>query len=241
MAGPLPEERVGRPVARMHWDCTSFLHWPYDPGSVQPLLPSELRPDTLHGSAWVSITPFVMRDVRPPGLRSLPRVGTFPETNVRTYVRHRGTGQDGLWFLSLDTTRVVALAARAAIGVPYAWSRMSVTRDAAQVLYVTHHRRVPREHASSRIGVVPGEPVSLGDRTPLDHFLTGRWRAFSRRAGRLFCTPVEHEPWPLQRASTTVLQSGLLPAVGLPAPGGDPVVHYAATVDVRLGASRLAG
>jgi uncharacterized protein YqjF (DUF2071 family) len=40
----------------------------------------------------------------------------------------------------------------------------------------------------------PGNPVQPSDR---DIWLTGRWRACTRRFGILFETPVEHEPWPL--------------------------------------------
>jgi uncharacterized protein YqjF (DUF2071 family) len=40
----------------------------------------------------------------------------------------------------------------------------------------------------------PGDPIQPSDR---DIWLTGRWRAYTRRFGILFETPVEHEPWPL--------------------------------------------
>jgi uncharacterized protein YqjF (DUF2071 family) len=44
----------------------------------------------------------------------------------------------------------------------------------------------------------PGDPIQPSDR---DIWLTGRWRAYTRRFGILFETPVEHEPWPLVLAA----------------------------------------
>lgn len=237
MAGPRPEESVTRPVALMRWEALTFLHWPYPPTTVQDLLPDGLRVDTWDGSAWVAITPFVMSDVRAPGLPALPVVSTFPETNVRTYVRDR-SGRDGIWFFSLDTTRVAALAARA-VGIPYMWSSMTVHRGEDRVHYETKRRRIPRgAHLRSRIEVHPQAPVAAPELGDLDHFLTGRWRAFSVSAGQLFCTPVEHQPWPLWHAETSVLDFNVVAAVGLPPPGGAPIVHYSPGVDVRMGRTR---
>lgn len=242
MAGRLPEHEIVRPVGLMRWDCISFLHWPYRPDLVGSLLPGELEPDTYDGRAWVSITPFVMQDVRPQGMPPIPGVSTFPETNVRTYVRDRETGEDGLWFLSLDTTRAVSLAARVSIGIPYCWAQMSVRRRDAGIVYCTAARRIPHQAGvCNRIGIQPGSALTDEERTPLDDWLTGRWRAFSKARGRLFCTPVEHQPWPLQHAATSDLDFNLLPPVGLPAPAGAPLVHFSEGVDVQMGRPRHVG
>jgi uncharacterized protein YqjF (DUF2071 family) len=237
MAGPLPEQRVPAPVLLMGWKKLTFLHWSYPPEVVQALLPDGLRVDTWDGRAWVAITPFLMTNVHPPLVPPVPGWSTFPETNVRTYVRAHG-GSDGLWFLSLDAGRAATLSARAAIGVPYAWSRMSVVQDGRRLHY-TSRRVGASAHSDIRIQV--GEPIPAAQLTAADHFLTGRWRAFSRRAGRTFVTPVEHQPWPLHAATVEHLDSTLIEATGLPSPTGDPVVHYSPAVDVRMGRSRLLG
>lgn len=242
MAGRLTEHEVTHPVGLMRWDRIAFLHWSYRADAVASLLPPGLEPDTYDGRAWVSITPFVMERVRAPGLPPMPRLSTFPETNVRTYVRHRGTGKDGLWFLSLDTTRALSLGARMSIGIPYCWSRMAVRQRDGGILYRTATRRTPRERGVfSRIGIERGRAITDDERTPLDDWLTGRWRAFSKAYGTVFCTPVEHQPWPLQHATTTDLDFSLMPPVGLPAPAGEPLVHYSPGVDVRLGRPRRVG
>src|SRR5687767_9839758 len=98
MVGRNPEESVRSPVALQRWDTLTFLHWAYDPDEVAPLLPRGLEPDLYQGRAWVSLTPFVMTDVRLPGTPPIPGLSTFGEANVRTYARN-GSGLDGLVFL----------------------------------------------------------------------------------------------------------------------------------------------
>jgi uncharacterized protein YqjF (DUF2071 family) len=84
--------------------------------------------------------------------------------------------------------------------------------------------------------VRPGDPIEPAER---DLWLTSRWRAYTRRLGVLWVTPVEHEPWPLAGAAVDVLEETLTTAAGLPAPGGEPVVHFSEGVrHVRLGPSR---
>jgi uncharacterized protein YqjF (DUF2071 family) len=50
---------------------------------------------------------------------------------------------------------------------------------------------------------------------------------------------IEHDPWPLQRATVLELNQNLIEAVGLPAPQGAPLVHYSADIDVKIGYVRL--
>src|ERR671932_566151 len=101
VSGRLPDQRVRWPVVCQRWVTMTFLHWAYDPAAVQRLLPPGLEVDTHDGAAWVSLTPFVMRDFRPPCAPAVPGLSHFPETNLRTYVRGP-EGGDGLWFLSLE-------------------------------------------------------------------------------------------------------------------------------------------
>jgi uncharacterized protein YqjF (DUF2071 family) len=236
MSGHRPEERVSRPMACQRWQSLTFLHWPYDPADVQRLVPDGLVVDTFDGAAWVGLTPFLLADLRPPLLPAIPGWSTFPETNVRTYVRDE-RGVDGLWFLSLDVGRLaMAVGGRAAVWIPYHWAEMSVV-EGTTVSY-TSRRRTPGGHRPGhRITVRPGH--ALPDRRPeLVDFLTGRWRAFSRIAGRLVTTPVEHQPWPLTEADVEALEEDLLAAAGLAPPPGEPLAHFSPGVDVRLGLPR---
>ncbi|MEU9391020.1 DUF2071 domain-containing protein [Streptomyces sp. NPDC048324] len=223
------EQRVRMPALRARWLRQTFVHWPFPAEAVQALLPEGLVVDEYDGAAWVGLTPFEMAGVRPPGV---PGAGlTFAETNLRTYVR-RGDGRDGLWFLSIEVSCPVMLAARA-VGAPYHPGRLSVRGNGDTVSYAGVRWG---GRPSYRLAVRPGDPVQPTER---DVWLTSRWRSYTRRFGTLWETPVEHEPWPLAEARVDVLEETLTAAAGLPSPAAEPVVHYSQGVrHVRLGASR---
>jgi uncharacterized protein YqjF (DUF2071 family) len=226
------EQRVRVPVLRAGWLRQTFVHWAFPPDAVQALLPEELVADEFEGAAWVGLVPFVMAGVRPPAVPALvPWLPTFAETDLRTYVRHRD-GTDGLWFLSIEVACPLMLAARA-VGAPYHPGTLSVSLNGDAVSYAGS-RRVGE--ASYRLVVRPGEPITPTER---DVWLTSRWRAYTRRLGLLWETPVEHEPWPLADAAVDVLEETLTTAAGLPVPTAEPLVHFSEGVrHVRLGASR---
>ena len=235
VAGANPDEPVAWPLAYQRWRACTFLHWAYEPADVQRLLPSGLKVHTYDGVAWVGLTPFLLCDFRPPGFPAVPGLSTFPETNVRTYVVDRN-GLDGLWFLSLDVSSLATvLGARACLWVPYHWAAMTVEANST-VTYRSRRRYPPA--AGHHIVAEPGSPLAaekLGER---DHFLTGRWRAFTKIAGCLVNVPVAHQAWPLWSVRIHRLDQDLLVAAGLPTPEGRPVAHYSPGVDVRLGAPR---
>lgn len=226
------EQRVPLPMLRAGWHVQTFVHWPFRPQAVQALVPPELVVDQYEEAAWVGLTPFVMADVRPPGVPATALgLPTFAETNLRTYVRHRD-GRDGLWFLSIEVACPLMVAARA-IGAPYHPGTLSVSRSGNTVTYAGS-RWLGRP--SYRMVVSPGTPIAPTER---DVWLTSRWRAYTRRLGMLWETPVEHEPWPLADAAVDVLKETLTTAAGLPAPLGEPVVHFSEGVrQVRLGVTR---
>ena len=231
MASAEPEEMVRFPVLRGGWLGISFLHWRFDPDVIQAMLPKGLEVDTYDGSAWVSMTPFLMADQRPP-LVPTSRLGTFPETNLRTYVRGP-RDREGIWFFSLEAaSAAMVLGARTFAGVPYHRGTLTIDERDGLVSYAG----VRRGGAPSyRVVVRPGAAVQASEH---DVWLTGRWRAYARHVGRLLETPVTHEPWPLRAATLVDLEEKLTSAAGLPAPG-EALVRYSDGVrDVRVGVTR---
>jgi uncharacterized protein YqjF (DUF2071 family) len=220
-------ERVARVAMSQTWRRLTFLHWPYDPALVRPLLPSGLVLDTFECVAWIGLVPFEIHN-----LRGIPH---FPETNVRTYV----IGPDGsraVWFFSLDAERLAAvLGARVAYHLPYFWAEMGVASQNDTVHYWSRRRRPHSPSVMSDIVVKPGERFTaqeLGDR---DHFLTARYRLYTLLYGRLGWAQIEHKTWPLARATVVTLDQNLIKAAGLPAPEGQPLAHYAEEIDVKIG------
>ncbi len=233
MAGAEPEEVVRLPIAHQRWRDVALLHWAYPPEAVARLLPQNLEPDLYDGQAWVSLTPFSVRGFRLPLMPALPGLSDFPETNVRTYVRGPG-GVDGLWFMTAEVDSLANLGARVLFGVPYRWAAMEVTAGET-CSYLSSRRGTPE--VGHDIEVTPGAPVDSAD--DLTAFLTGRWRGISLVAGRPVAVPVQHAPWPLWSATVSQLDETLVESCGLPAPTGEPLVHWSPGVDVRFGPPRL--
>jgi len=233
---------------RMWWLDLTFIHFPYDPDAVQALLPESLEVDTWPDDdgverAWIGLVPFTMR-VGLPGGTVIPVVGTFPETNVRTYVRGPD-GTAGVWFCSLEAAGLTAtLTARIAYGLPYYWADMTVQRDDDRITYESR-RRSPRAagRARHRSSARIGSEIAPDDVSEFEHYLTARWGLFSRwptaNRGITVHAAVDHPRWQLHRADLLELDDELIEAAGLPAPTGDPVVHWTPGVEVRIGRPRL--
>jgi uncharacterized protein len=228
-------DAVPRAAVVQRWETLTFLHWRYSPEAVQAILPDGLEVDTFDGSAWVAVVPFRMVAVRPPWAPPIPWLTTFPETNVRTYVRD-AAGGNGVWFSTLDITRSPGVVvARTWFRVPYTWARMSLRTRPDGADY-TSVRRWPERGPHLSASVTVGNEVSAG---PLLEFLTNRWRAYTTtRDGSIAYGPVSHEPWRLFSAEVSGLSESLIEAAGMLAPSGAPLVHYSPGVSARVGALR---
>jgi uncharacterized protein YqjF (DUF2071 family) len=130
------------------------------------------------------------------------------------------------------------LVARSTYALPYRWSAMAVARDGATIRYRSRRRWPGPTPASSAVTVEVGEPLAPGELGELDHYLTARWQLYTTLGPVLARSTVEHEPWPLHRAAVRELDSNLVAAAGLPAPGGEPVVHWSPGVRTRISALR---
>jgi uncharacterized protein YqjF (DUF2071 family) len=215
---------------RQNWRDVSFLHWRVDPAAVRRVIPPQLEPDVFDGSGWVGLVPFLIENLSTPQGPQIPWVSRFPETNVRTYVVD-GAGRRGVWFLSLDAARWPAvIGARAGFGLPYYWAWMSVRRSGNIVRYSS--RRLTPRSGRCRLKIGIGDP-GLSP-SPLEIFLTARFRLFAEWRRRLFMTEISHQRWPLERAHVFELEENLVEKAGIARPAGAPLVHFAAGVDVMV-------
>jgi uncharacterized protein YqjF (DUF2071 family) len=232
---PSVANHVRRPVMLQGWKDLTYVHFAYDPEVVQRRLPPGLEVDTFEGRAWVGLVAFHMEDIRLPHAPPVPYLSTFPETNVRTYVRGP-YGRQGVWFDSLDITRLIpVLVALGTYRLPYRWSKMSIEHRNENVIYRAKRRWPGPRGASSTIVARPGMPITA---TALESFLTARWGLYSSFGKSLAYAPVDHAPWPLQAATLVDFEDRLIEAAGYPPPAGDPLVHYSPGVDVRIGLPR---
>jgi uncharacterized protein YqjF (DUF2071 family) len=229
-------EPVKRAVMVQQWRDLAYVHWRYPVEEVQALLPPGLEVDTFDGSAWVGLIPFSMKNIGLPRLPAVPYFGSFPEVNVRTYVRRNGV--PGVWFFSLDVNRFLpALVARTTYFLPYCWGNARHQR-VGNVLTTQVKRRWPRR-ADTSISIHTGERIAEPD--DLSVFLSARWGLYSRGfRTSLRYAPVDHETWPLYSATLQHLDDSLVTAAGLSQPTGDAHVMFSPGVSVRIGLPRRA-
>ncbi|BBY26464.1 YqjF family protein [Mycolicibacterium sediminis] len=217
---PVAAPSVPPPVfTSQRWSELTFLHWPVDPEAVAHLYPEGTRPDVFaDGHTYVGLIPFAMRELAFVVPAAVPYFGDFLETNVRLYSTD-DAGRHGVLFRSLETERLAMVAlSRAMLGIPYTWARMRMHRNGNRVTYLGT-RRWPDRGVASEIVVDVGAPV---EPTPLETWLTARWGAHTRKAGRTWWVPNEHAPWVFRAADVVRLDDDLVAAAGV-TPVGEPL------------------
>jgi uncharacterized protein len=218
-------------VMRQEWHDLLFAHWPISPEVLRPLVPKELPLDLWQGTAYVGVVPFVIRNLRPRGVSSLPILSHFAEINVRTYVTV--DGKPGVYFFSLDAENLSAvLGARLMYGLPYYKANFRISAENGCITYESRRTMRPRPadfHASYHPA---SEPLAWcpPDQT-LDRFLTERYCLYAVIAGHVYRTNIHHLPWPLQLAKAEI---GMTDPLGLPFISPTPLLHYSKFLDVLV-------
>lgn len=225
-----PDFAIDHPVMRQQWRTLTYVHWPVPITEVASRLPQGLTVDTFDGHAWVGLVPFEMVGIRFGRLPAVPWLGTFPETNVRTYVN--GPDGPGVWFDSLDITRLAPVAvARLTYGLPYNWAEMAIRRRLDLIRYDAR-RRWPERGPKSTLEIAVGERIEQPD--ALQVFLSARWRLYTQLGKRLASARVSHEEWPLHAAHITMLDDELVDTAGYTRLDPTPHVMYSPGVSVAI-------
>jgi uncharacterized protein YqjF (DUF2071 family) len=216
---PLPEDPWANAQS---WLDLAFLHWQVDADELRKAVGRSVEVDTFDGRAWLGVTPFLLAGFRLRGMPAVPRLSTFPELNVRTYVTR--DGKPGIWFFSLDAASTLAVeGAKRLYRLPYHRARMTCVRAGEGVQY-----------ESARTGAAfSGSYRGVGDLFrprpgTLEHFLTERYCLYTEDGGRAYRAEIHHPPWDLQRGEATVDLNTMSP---LPL-DGEPHVLFAPRQDV---------
>ncbi len=223
------------------WNHLLFAHWRLEPGEIGRLLPDGLIVDTFDGHAWVGVVPFSMDRVRLRGMPAVPGTTTFPELNLRTYVRERSSNLAGVYFFSLDAGNPLAVAAaRIAFHLPYYWARMRM--DIGKTDLSSEDLRPQITYRSERYFASPtvrfrASYRSLGEPSagPIEQFLTARYSLYTTdRRGNLLRGQIHHLPWPLERAEAEFELNELPRAHGITLPNEAPLLHYSRELAVYV-------
>ena len=225
-------------VLAMDWEDLLFGHWPVEPEVLRRLLPRTdppLEVDVRDGVGWIGVVPFRMSRVRPRWLPLIPGTHTFPELNVRTYVRVGGL--PGVWFFSLDaTSRLAVRVARWTYHLPYFDADIRLETDSRTGTTRYRSRRTHRGGGEALLDVSYSplgtpQPAAAGS---LEAWLTERYRLFAAdRRGRVWRGEIHHEPWPLQRARAEFHALDMTRWLGLDLPQQPPHLLHARQLSVH--------
>src|SRR5262245_32288757 len=185
----------GRWSVAMTWRDLLFAHWPIDARELRPLISEGLEIDTFEGQAWIGIVPFYLT-IR---YRWMPLALSFPEVNVRTYVR---CGEkSGVWFLSLDAhSRLAVAVARKQYALPYHAARMTMRckemASGPRISFASQRRSGSSASASLDMAYRAIGEAFCPRRGTLEHWLTERYSLFAAHPdGRIAFGEIDHRPW----------------------------------------------
>ena len=217
----------------MRWRELLFAHWVVDPSVVRPLIPAGLQLDLFEDRCYVGAVPFLMERVAPRLVPPLPGLHAFPELNLRTYVTLGG--KPGVWFFSLDAGQKLAVrVARRFFHLPYFDARFEIAVAGSQVNYssVRTHRRA--EAAVFSATYQAAGPVCRSAAGSLDAWLTERYCLYSADTRRrIYRGEIDHQPWPLQKASASIHRNTLGDSLGIELNHPPAALHFAKLLDVR--------
>jgi uncharacterized protein YqjF (DUF2071 family) len=226
------ERQAGMHMMHQSWDKVLFMNWKIPVEVIRKKIPPPLHIDLFEDSAWITITPLDIFDVRPPFLPSPPYFGRFHELNVRTYVHL--DGMPGVWFFSLDANSLLAvMGARLFFSLPYVNARISINEVGGDVIFQSHRCEEKRGMFTAVWGI--GEPRSPAEPGSLEFFLVERYCLYTASDAEVYRCRIHHEPWPLQEpARLTAFESTMFEANGLPEPEEKPMLLCGGPVHVEV-------
>ena len=221
------------PVMYQSWRKLLFMHWKLPPELLRPHIPNRLQIDTFDGQAWIAVTPFIVRNLRPVFLPPFPWLSDFNEVNVRTYVHYDGV--PGVWFFSLDADSVLAVAgASTAYRLPYRHARIRFREEKDQIFYSSRRIAYPVPPADLELSWRKGEMLGEAEPDSLEFYLVERYCLYAVDGSEVYRARIHHPPWKLQRAELVSLRSTMLERQGLPQPAGEPLLHYSEIQDTAI-------
>ena len=218
-------------IMTQRWNDLLFLHYSVAPEVLRPLVPDALALDTFQQRAWVSVTPFWISHLRPPGVPPLPWLSHFAEVNVRTYVTR--DGKPGVYFFSLDASNLSAVwGARVFYRLPYWQAAMKLKgRGGAKIEYVSKRQHGPKP-AELRCSYGPCSTVFGARPGSLEYFLTERYCLYVTTSKRLYRAEIHHLPWELQEATVEVAENSMAQPVQVPLASQPEIALFAREMKV---------
>jgi len=187
------------------WHHLSLLHWEVDPAPLIPYIPDGLELDLFENKAYVSVIPFMMVVVRPRLAVSISGISTFPEFNIRTYVKHKGKA--GVFFLTLDAqSRISCMYAPYFYGLPYRYAKGRLDIHGSSYSWMSKRVKGGQEIIGSCIGI--GNTM-LAKSDSLDEFLFERSCLYTLLNNKLCIAYTHHNSWMFRKGKADLIPNTL--------------------------------
>jgi len=178
------------------WHDVLMLHWQIPTSEIADLLPNGLIPDTIQGSAWISLFLFSVKNTRPRYLPPVIHLSDFYEANLRTYVIK--DGKPAIYFFSVEASKgLCAMLIRNFIGLPYIKSKI----DKRLNRYSLKNKKM--QHA---VNVRYLQLEDIYQKSALDLWLTERYCVYQLENNNMYEYNIHHQEWPLKKAKIQKLQ-----------------------------------
>ena len=222
---------MGPWIMTQRWNDLLFLHYALPPERILPLIPEVLTLDTFQQRAWVSVTPFWINHLRPPGVPSLPWFSHFAEINVRTYVTR--DSKPGVYFFSLDASNLSAVwGARVFYRLPHWHAAITLKGRGGITIEYTSKRQHGPKPAEFRCSYGPSSLSFNAHPGSLEHFLTERYCLYAANRRRLYRGEIHHLPWELQTATVELAENSMARTAGIALPAEPEVAYFSRELKV---------
>ncbi|MFG6147686.1 YqjF family protein [Halobacillus sp. B23F22_1] len=201
---PLPD---GHWIMTQRWQHLLFLHFPIKKETVEPYIPEDLSLDTYGGEAWITILPFEVSDMHIRKLPPFPSVNTYLELNVRTYVKCNGVS--GLYFFSLDASKVLAVTGARMTTLPYYYAKMEMQKQDGRFQFSS--KRKGKTGALLQGIYRPHSAIYYPKDESLEQWLLERYYAWSSLGSLLVEIGIHHTKWEVQEAQADIQAFNLIP------------------------------
>ncbi|SFE89895.1 YqjF family protein [Alteribacillus iranensis] len=218
---PLP---TGPWVMTQRWDHLLFMHWPVTPEIIKKHVPEGMTVDTFDRNAWITIIPFKIGDMRFRKLPPFPFLKSMLEVNVRTYVRRNGV--PGIYFFSLEASKLPAVIGARAATLPYYHADMHM-KSITDTFYYESKRK--GSQAALSLSYRPVSAPFFPEENTLDEWLLERYWLWTNRNGTIYSDGIHHKKWEVYHAEASIEVMSLasfLPENIFERP---PLLHYALT------------
>ncbi len=188
--------RAPRPILTAQWSNILIVTFEVPDDLVRPLLHPQLELDRWEGKAHVSMVGLDFVDIRLRRVR-VPRFGSFPALNLRTYVRVGNVL--GVQFIrELVPSLIVAWVARTLFNEPFhAVTQRRHTKSIGEQIAVTH--RIGRRQPRYRLAVLGSAPMPPAPEGSIEHHLKERlWGYGATRKGALSRFRGARDEWPVR-------------------------------------------